>query len=517
MTVLGCHCLGRGVPVARPPAPPQHTPGFTVPPPARPDPTATPRHTLTLLLPPGREPLPELPPPHTLGSPTPSINLVLTPCASQCPSRHLQRGVNFDHFQILRAIGKGSFGKVCIVQKRDTEKMYAMKYMNKQQCIERDEVRNVFRELEILQEIEHVFLVNLWYSFQDEEDMFMVVDLLLGGDLRYHLQQNVQFSEDTVRLYICEMALALDYLRGQHIIHRPPPSVRCQVCAAVQMPRETKWLTSSPLPLPRGPSIVRGPRHAHLTDFNIATIVKDGERATALAGTKPYMAPEIFHSFVNGGTGYSFEVDWWSVGVMAYELLRGWRPYDIHSSNAVESLVQLFSTVSVQYVPTWSKEMVALLRKLLTVNPEHRFSSLQDMQAAPALAGVLWGHLSEKRVEPGFVPNKGRLHCDPTFELEEMILESRPLHKKKKRLAKNKSRDNSRDSSQSENDYLQDCLDAIQQDFVIFNREKLKRSQDLPSEPLPAPEPRDAAEPVEDEERSALPMCGPICPSAGSG
>ncbi|XP_010358152.2 serine/threonine-protein kinase 32C isoform X1 [Rhinopithecus roxellana] len=398
--------------------------------------------------------------------------------------------VNFDHFQILRAIGKGSFGKVCIVQKRDTEKMYAMKYMNKQQCIERDEVRNVFRELEILQEIEHVFLVNLWYSFQDEEDMFMVVDLLLGGDLRYHLQQNVQFSEDTVRLYICEMALALDYLRGQHIIHRDvkPDNILLDE---------------------------RG--HAHLTDFNIATIIKDGERATALAGTKPYMAPEIFHSFVNGGTGYSFEVDWWSVGVMAYELLRGWRPYDIHSSNAVESLVQLFSTVSVQYVPTWSKEMVALLRKLLTVNPEHRFSSLQDMQAAPALAGVLWGHLSEKRVEPGFVPNKGRLHCDPTFELEEMILESRPLHKKKKRLAKNKSRDNSRDSSQSENDYLQDCLDAIQQDFVIFNREKLKRSQDLPSEPLPAPEPRDAAEPVEDEERSALPMCGPICPSAGSG
>ncbi|MEJ1273694.1 serine/threonine kinase 32C [Cricetulus griseus] len=399
--------------------------------------------------------------------------------------------VNFDHFQILRAIGKGSFGKsagnpgsfsveaaeefafwplalqVCIVQKRDTEKMYAMKYMNKQQCIERDEVRNVFRELEILQEIEHVFLVNLWYSFQDEEDMFMVVDLLLGGDLRYHLQQNVQFSEDTVRLYICEMALALDYLRSQHIIHRDvkPDNI-----------------------------LLDEQGHAHLTDFNIATIIKDGERATALAGTKPYMAPEIFHSFVNGGTGYSFEVDWWSVGVMAYELLRGWwwgeapgavrscpqRPYDIHSSNAVESLVQLFSTVSVQYVPTWSKEMVALLRKLLTVNPEHRFSSLQDMQTAPSLAHVLWDDLSEKKVEPGFVPNvrrlcartgssrrlgwggihslgsvscastqKGRLHCDPTFELEEMILESRPLHKKKKRLAKNKSRDSSRDSSQS--------------------------------------------------------------------
>ncbi|CAO2583724.1 Serine/threonine-protein kinase 32C [Lemmus lemmus] len=340
--------------------------------------------------------------------------------------------VNFDHFQILRAIGKGSFGKVCIVQKRDTEKMYAMKYMNKQQCIERDEVRNVFRELEILQEIEHVFLVNL--------------------DVK---PDNILLDEQG---------------------------------------------------------------HAHLTDFNIATIIKDGERATALAGTKPYMAPEIFHSFVNGGTGYSFEVDWWSVGVMAYELLRGWRPYDIHSNNAVESLVQLFSTVSVQYVPTWSKEMVALLRKLLTVNPEHRFSSLQDMQTAPSLAHVLWDDLSEKKVEPGFVPNKGRLHCDPTFELEEMILESRPLHKKKKRLAKNKSRDSSRDSSQSENDYLQDCLDAIQQDFVIFNREKLKRSQDLMNEPLPCPETADMTDPTADSEPepTALPMCGSICPSSGS-
>ncbi|XP_061408735.1 serine/threonine-protein kinase 32B-like isoform X8 [Lethenteron reissneri] len=128
--------------------------------------------------------------------------------------------VNFDHFQILRAIGKGSFGKVCIVQKRDTRTMYAMKYMNKQVCIERDEVRNVFRELQIMQELEHTFLVNLWYSFQDEEDMFMVVDLLLGGDLRYHLQQNTRFQEEAVRLYVCELSLALDYLQQRHIIHR---------------------------------------------------------------------------------------------------------------------------------------------------------------------------------------------------------------------------------------------------------------------------------------------------------
>ncbi|KAM9498073.1 serine/threonine-protein kinase 32A-like [Salvelinus alpinus] len=127
--------------------------------------------------------------------------------------------IHFDHFQILRAIGKGSFGKVCIVQKKDTKKMYAMKYMNKLKCVERNEVRNVFKEMQIMRNLEHPFLVNFWYSFQDEEDMFMVVDLLLGGDLRYHLQQNVHFSENTVKLYICEIALALGYLRSKRIIH----------------------------------------------------------------------------------------------------------------------------------------------------------------------------------------------------------------------------------------------------------------------------------------------------------
>uniref|UniRef100_A0A8C5QS23 Serine/threonine-protein kinase 32C n=1 Tax=Leptobrachium leishanense TaxID=445787 RepID=A0A8C5QS23_9ANUR len=398
--------------------------------------------------------------------------------------------VNLDHFQILRAIGKGSFGKVCIVQKKDTETMYAMKYMNKQQCIERDEVRNVFRELEILQEIEHVFLVNLWYSFQDEEDMFMVVDLLLGGDLRYHLQQNVQFTEETVKMYICEMALALDYLRSQHIIHRDvkPDNI-----------------------------LLDEQGHAHLTDFNVATIIKDGERATALAGTKPYMAPEIFQSFVNGGTGYSFEVDWWSLGIMAFELLRGWRPYDIHSNNPVETLVQLFSTVTVQYSSVWSKDIIGLLRKLLTVNPEHRCSCLLDTQSSTYLTDIVWEDILEKRVEPGFVPNKGRLHCDPTFELEEMILESKPLHKKKKRLAKNKSRDNSKDSSQSD-DYLQECLDTLQQEFVIFNREKLKKNRYGRSQSVSGLESTDEAD-AETEvegETSTLNMCGSVCSSTTS-
>ncbi|KAG3276918.1 serine/threonine-protein kinase 32B isoform X2 [Ictidomys tridecemlineatus] len=357
--------------------------------------------------------------------------------------------VSFDHFQILRAIGKGSFGKVCIVQKRDTKKMYAMKYMNKQKCIERDEVRNVFRELQVMQGLEHPFLVNLWYSFQDEEDMFMVVDLLLGGDLRYHLQQSVHFTEGTVKLYICELALALEYLQRHHIIHRDikPDNI-----------------------------LLDEHGHVHITDFNIATVVRGTEKASSMAGTKPYMAPEVFQVYVDGGPGYSYPVDWWSLGVTAYELLRGWRPYEIHSATPIDEILSMFKVERVHYSSTWCKGMVALLKKLLTKDPESRLSSLSDVQSAPYLADMNWDAVFQKALKPGFVPNKGRLNCDPTFELEEMILESKPLHKKKKRLAKHRSKDGTKDSCPL-NGHLQQCLETVRKEFIIFNREKLRRQQ----------------------------------------
>ncbi|KAI4874464.1 hypothetical protein NFI96_023378 [Prochilodus magdalenae] len=340
--------------------------------------------------------------------------------------------------------------QVCIVQKRDTKKMYAMKYMNKHKCIERDEVRNVFRELQIMQGLEHPFLVNLWYSFQDEEDMFMVVDLLLGGDLRYHLHQNVHFKEETVKVYICELALALDYLQSCQIIHRDikPDNI-----------------------------LLDEHGHVHITDFNVATVLKDSEKATSMAGTKPYMAPEMFQSFVDGGPGYSYPVDWWAMGITSYEILRGWRPYDIHSSTAVDDVLNMFRGERVRYSSTWSKGMVALLRRLLTKDPESRLSCVSDIQNLPYLADVNWDAVQEKAVPPGFTPNKGRLNCDPTFELEEMILESKPLHKKKKRLAKSKSKEANKTSSPLP-PQLQQCLDTVTREFIIFNREKLKKQED---------------------------------------
>ncbi|XP_071827168.1 serine/threonine-protein kinase 32B-like isoform X1 [Apostichopus japonicus] len=361
-------------------------------------------------------------------------------------SLDLNGEVNFDHFQILRAIGKGSFGKVCIVQKRDTKKMFAMKYMNKSMCIKKDAVRNVLREQEILQQLEHPFLVNLWFTFQDEEDMFMVVDLLLGGDLRYHIQQGVKFDAERIKLYMCEIALALDYLQMECIIHRDikPDNI-----------------------------LLDEEGHVHITDFNIATILKDGTLATSMSGTKPYMAPEIFLTDQDEHRGYDFSVDWWSMGVCIYEMLRGKRPYDIHSTSSVNDIHHILTTTTVHYPSSWNSSLVSVLKHLLALDPQKRTTDLQRFLQHSFVADVDWDAVLNMKIKPSFIPPKDHLNCDPTFELEEMIIEAKPLHKKKKRLAKQGSK------AREVDEEVQSRLLNLSEEFVVYNRDNANKVKDV--------------------------------------
>ncbi|XP_018362627.1 PREDICTED: serine/threonine-protein kinase 32A [Trachymyrmex cornetzi] len=322
--------------------------------------------------------------------------------------------VNFDHFQILRAIGKGSFGKVCIVQKRDsTGNMYAMKYVHKNECAERGALKNVAREVEILSKLEHPCLVNLWFSFQDEEDLFMVSDLLLGGDLRYHIQQEIVFGEESVVLFVAEIALALDYLQTHRIIHRDikPDNI-----------------------------LLDEEGHAHVTDFNIATVLENGQLATSMSGTKPYIAPEIYMCSCEeyGVLGYGFAVDWWSLGILAWETLAMERPYPLHSTTSNREALRILKEER-PVLSHWSSSIRDLLDRLLTLAPSARVSCLKELKQAKAMRDLDFDKVLNKQIKPRFTPPKDHLNCDPTFELEEMIIETKPLHKKKKRLAKQRS------------------------------------------------------------------------------
>ncbi|KAH8313556.1 hypothetical protein KR067_007917, partial [Drosophila pandora] len=381
---------------------------------------------------------------------------------SQNEDQSWKSPVNFDHFQILRAIGKGSFGKVCIVQKRDNGILYAMKYVSRSACELRGALGGVIKEVELLSSLEHPFLVNLWFSFQDEEDLFMVCDLLTGGDLRYHLQNRVsstvallpcplspcglkqkpssfqvEFSEQSVALLVCELGSALEYLQTQRVVHRDikPDNI-----------------------------LLDDAGHAHLTDFNIATRLQKDALACSMSGTKPYMAPEVFLCALDEVAGYSYPVDWWSLGVVAYEMRGNTRPFVVHSNTPLAEIKNILNT-PVHYPRYWTSNFVDLLQKLLSPYPGARISTQQELHQTPLLRNIDFQHVLDKKTKPIFKPPEDHLNCDPCLELEEMIVETRPLHKKKKRLAKQRSAQ--RDS---------DPETALVKEFIVYNRYKeLKR------------------------------------------
>lgn len=121
---------------------------------------------------------------------------------------------------LLRSVGKGAFGKVRVVQHKGTKKLFALKYINKDKCIQMKAMENIISERKLLERIDHNLIVNLRYAFQDDDNLFMVLDLMLGGDLRFHLDRLGTLPEKYVQFYAAEIALSLNYLHSKSIVHR---------------------------------------------------------------------------------------------------------------------------------------------------------------------------------------------------------------------------------------------------------------------------------------------------------
>nr|AEQ62991.1 AT27315p1 [Drosophila melanogaster] len=183
-----------------------------------------------------------------------------------------------------------------------------------------------------------------------------------------------------------------------------------------------------------------------------------------MSGTKPYMAPEVFLCALDEVAGYSYPVDWWSLGVVAYEMRGNIRPFVVHSNTPLAEIKNILNT-PVHYPRYWSSNFVDLLQRLLSTYPGARISTRQELHQTPMLRNIDFQRVLEKKIKPIYKPPEDHLNCDPCLELEEMIVESRPLHKKKKRLAKQRSAQ--RDS---------DPETALVKEFIVYNRYKeLKR------------------------------------------
>ncbi|KAG0181692.1 hypothetical protein DFQ28_011728 [Apophysomyces sp. BC1034] len=327
-------------------------------------------------------------------------------CCKQDNVDYANEEVELSHFYPLRVIGVGNYGKVRIVQHKGTGRRFALKYISKDACIQLKMINNIISERKLLEEIDHPLVVNLRYAFQDEQHLFMVLDLMLGGDLRYLLHRRGPMKELQVRFYVANVALGLAHLHQQNIAHRDikPDNI-----------------------------LLDDKGYAHLSDFNIATSFgKETPCRWSMAGSLAYMAPEILSS-----KGYTMSVDWWSLGVVAYELLFGKRPFVASSNELLKGfIVQDALRFPDNVYSMVSAECLDVLAGLLTKSPFQRLGcgpqGFEKFKKHPWFRGLDWGSLERKEATPPFKPNNQLSNFDPVHDLEELLLEEPPLRPHKR-------------------------------------------------------------------------------------
>jgi len=292
-------------------------------------------------------------------------------------------------FDLLHVIGKGSFGKVLQVRKKDTGKIYAMKVLNKKNILDNNELEHTKTEKNILQKLIHPFLVNLNYSFQTPDKLYFIMDYINGGELFYHLQKEHKFTPERVRFYCAEIVLGLEYLHNSGVIYR-------------DLKPENILLTDD--------------GHICMTDFGISKegLLAEDARTATFCGTPEYLAPEVLE-----GKGYTKAVDWWSFGTLMYEMLTGLPPF---YSQDVQQMYFKIMHAKLDLPDSLDEATKTILLGLLERDPVKRMSDSNAIKAHPYFKGVDWEKLLRKEITPPFIPPvKSKMDIsmvDPAFTSE---------------------------------------------------------------------------------------------------
>lgn len=280
--------------------------------------------------------------------------------------------VTIKDFDLLNVVGKGSFGKVMQVKKKDNGKIYAMKVLNKKTILERNELDHTRAEKNILQKLVHPFLVNLVYAFQTDDKLYFIMDYINGGELFFHLQKEEKFSDDRVKFYCAEIVCGLEYLHNCGVLYR-------------DLKPENILLTDD--------------GHICMTDFGISKegLVSDDARTATFCGTPEYLAPEILQ-----GKSYGKAVDWWSFGTLMYEMLTGLPPF---YSQDVQDMYSKIMNDKLVFPPQVSSDARALLSALLERSPDKRLQDPKSIKNHGYFKGIDWEKIVRKEIDPPFVPD----------------------------------------------------------------------------------------------------------------
>ncbi|CAI7602378.1 unnamed protein product [Penicillium glandicola] len=277
-----------------------------------------------------------------------------------------------EDFELQRTLGTGSFGRVHLVQSNHNHRFYAMKVLKKAQVVKMKQIEHTNDERRMLNRVRHPFLVTLWGTWQDSRNLYMVMDFVEGGELFSLLRKSQRFPNPVAKFYAAEVTLALEYLHSHQIIYR-------------DLKPENLLLD----------------RHGHLkiTDFGFAKDVPD--ITWTLCGTPDYLAPEVVSS-----KGYNKSVDWWSLGILIFEMLCGFTPF--WDSGSPVKIYENILRGKVKYPPYLHADAVDLLSQLITSDLTKRLGNLHggpsDVKNHAWFAEVTWDRLARKDIDAPYIP-----------------------------------------------------------------------------------------------------------------
>ena len=337
--------------------------------------------------------------------------------------------MNRNSFDYLSIIGRGGFGKVWKVCHKQTKKLYAMKEMNKAKIIDKKSDKSVKSERDLLSKLNHPFIINMHFSFQDSDNLYLVMDLLTGGDLRYHICKKRYFTEEQSKFFISCIILGLEYCHYYNIIHR-------------DIKPENLILDSK--------------GYVHITDFGIAKIqVSNNHKETS--GTPGYMSPEVLC-----GQNHTISVDYFALGVMGYEFMMGIRPYLGANRKEIKEKVMAKQVVihRKDIKNGWSLESGDFINRLLQRKPGKRLGAhgINEVKNHVWFKNYDWNDLYNKKLIAPFIPSN-----DDNFDYKYCNNVEKQGLKTKERYAEI---------------VISDNYKTIFNAYLYFNRNDLKNKKD---------------------------------------